>query len=72
MNNASFPNKQFSVVCGRRTVDNQLELMRVDSVDDVRTRYKEPFILYFAQDHSKEEYGKAKKLHDTIFTREVK
>jgi len=70
MNNPKFPDKQFSVVCGRRNVDNQLELVRVDSADDVHTRYMEPFVLYFAVDY-KEKYAKAKKLYDTPFTNEV-
>ena len=70
MNNPKFPDKHYSVVCGRRNVDNQLELMRVDSADDVHTRYRVPFVLYFAEDHSTE-YAKAKKLYDTPFTNEV-
>ena len=74
MGNKSFPDKKFSVVCGHRSRDNALELMKVDASEDVRTRYKEPFVLFFAQDqdHTKEEYTISKKLFDTQFTREIK
>ena len=54
LHNRSFPERSISVVCGLRKSSDLLELVQADSSLDIRREYKEPFILYQAQDYLRE------------------